>query len=137
MALAPVHYCATFDHDGKKYKIDIPHLVIPKCSNCGEISLDDYANKLIDRAFRAEAGLLAPEQILKNLKDLGLSQREFAARLKISEATLSRWVTGAQIQQRSLDQMMRIFFAYPEVRQALMDETRLSQIGSTVGQFQG
>ncbi len=39
--------------------------------------------------------------------------------LQIAEATLSRWETGAQIQQRSLDKLLRGFFGIEALRRFL------------------
>jgi hypothetical protein len=39
--------------------------------------------------------------------------------------TLSRWETGAQIQQRSLDRFLRAFFKLPELRETLQREEGL------------
>jgi hypothetical protein len=39
--------------------------------------------------------------------------------LQIADATLSRWETGAQIQQRSMDRLLRGFFFVPEFRRFL------------------
>jgi DNA-binding transcriptional regulator YiaG len=114
MALTPVHYSAKIDHDGRTYDVDIPALEVPKCANCGNFVLDDEANKQIDAVFRRQASLLTPEEIKKGIESLGMSQQAFADRLGISPSTLSRWVTGAQIQQRSLNRAMRALFVSPE-----------------------
>jgi hypothetical protein len=39
--------------------------------------------------------------------------------LDVSESTLSRWETGAQIQQRAMDKLLRGFFEVPAFRQYL------------------
>jgi hypothetical protein len=46
-------------------------------------------------------------------------QPEPAARLGIAVSTLSRWETGAPVQQHSLDRFLRIFFADEVARNAL------------------
>jgi len=48
-----------------------------------------------------------------------MTQKEAAERLGIAEATLSRWLTDTQIQSRALDNLLRVFFAFPVVREAL------------------
>jgi hypothetical protein len=37
----------------------------------------------------------------------------------IAEATLLRWHNETQIQSRAMDNLLRVFFAFPEVRAAL------------------
>jgi putative zinc finger/helix-turn-helix YgiT family protein len=117
-----VPYTTQIDYDGRKYTITIPDLVVPRCANCGTISLDDEANRQISAAFRKQAGLLSPEQIRSQRLALGLTQQTLADLLGVAVFTLSRWETGAQIQQRSLDRFLRAFFKLPELRQALRCE---------------
>ncbi len=112
-------YTIEIVHDGRSYTVTLPSLRRFRCRNCGEVNLDEEANKQISQAFRRQAGLLTPEEIRQNRKKLGLTQEELAERLSVAEATLSRWEKGWQIQQRSLDKLMRLFFELPEVRQFL------------------
>jgi putative zinc finger/helix-turn-helix YgiT family protein len=125
MELATVPYTTQIDHDGRKYTVTIPDLVVPRCANCGTISLDDEANRQISAAFRKQAGLLSPEQIRSQRLALGLTQQALADLLGVAVFTLSRWETGAQIQQRSLDRFLRTFFKLPELRKALQREESL------------
>jgi putative zinc finger/helix-turn-helix YgiT family protein len=111
-------------HDGRTYMVTVPSLRTFRCRNCGEVVLDTEANKQISRAFRHQAGLLMPEQIRQNREHLHLTQKELAERLSLAEATLSRWENGWQIQQRSLDKLLRLFFELPEVRRALQLPSR-------------
>jgi putative zinc finger/helix-turn-helix YgiT family protein len=122
VVLAAVPYTTQVDHDGRKYTVTIPDLVVPRCAKCGTISLDDEANRQISAAFRRQAGLLSPEQIRTHRVALGLTQQALAELLGVAVFTLSRWETGAQIQQRSLDRFLRAFFKLPELRQALQSE---------------
>jgi putative zinc finger/helix-turn-helix YgiT family protein len=125
MTLAAVDYATQFTHDGRQYSFTIPGLVVPRCGNCGEISLDPVATEQITAAFRKQAGLLAPEQIREQRQALRLTQQELADLLGIGVHTLCRWETGGQIQQRAFDRILRAFFKVPELRQALADESRL------------
>ena len=83
------------------------------------MSLDDEANQRIPEALRREIGLLPPEEIRQQRERLGLTQKELARHLDLAESTLSRWETGAQIQERCLDRLLRLFFELPEVRKHL------------------
>jgi len=116
MAIATVAYDIKIDHDGKKYDIHLPALSVPKCSNCGAISIDDAASEQIDIAFHQAANLLTPEQIAKLRDDLKLTQKDLAALMGISDSTLSRWESGTQIQQRAFDCYLRLVFASSWVR---------------------
>lgn len=114
-----VPYEVEVARDGRTYTVTVPELETPRCRNCGEIVLDDAANRQISEAFRHQACLLTPEQLRQGRESLGLTQKQLANRLEVAEATLSRWETGTQIQQRSLDRLLRLYFAFGIVREAL------------------
>jgi putative zinc finger/helix-turn-helix YgiT family protein len=117
MATAIVPYSIQIDHDGKKYLLQVPELSVPKCQSCGELSIDEEASDQIDKAFRREANLLTPHEIREGRIKAGFEQQQdFAQCFGIGVSTLSRWETGAQVQQRFHDGMLRTFFAIPEVR---------------------
>jgi putative zinc finger/helix-turn-helix YgiT family protein len=113
MRLATVPYAVTIEHDGRSYRVVLPDLTVPQCGHCGAISLDDEADQQISAAFRCEASLLAPEEIRQGRERLGLTQKQFANLLGVGEATVSRWETGAQIQQRAMDRFVRVCLASP------------------------
>lgn len=121
VALASIPYTVQVDHDGRKYEVTIPDLVVPRCGNCGTVILDEEANRQISAAFRKQAGLLSPEEIRDHRAALGLTQQALADLLGVGVWTLSRWETGAQIQQRSLDRFLRATFRLPELRRTLAD----------------
>lgn len=125
-------YSVDMEHDGRTYSVSIDGLEAPRCEECGEVVLDDHANRQISGAFRQQVGLLTPEQIRENRERLGKTQKELAATLGIAEATLSRWETGAQIQQRVMDRFLRLYFAIPSVRQTLADEKGMQALGALV-----
>ncbi len=113
-------YDAELDHDGKKYRVSIPDFQVALCEQCGRgMVFDDAANRRLSDALRSAVGLLSPEEIRTRREGLRLTQKELAARLHIAEATLSRWETGAQIQQRAMDAFLRVFFESPEARRIL------------------
>jgi putative zinc finger/helix-turn-helix YgiT family protein len=110
----PEDYVTTIDHDGRSYAVTVPGLPVLICKDCGNRTLDYDANKKVSRALRVAAGLLQPEEIRSNREQLKLTQKTLAERLGIAEATLSRWETGAQIQQRAFDKLLRVYFNVPE-----------------------
>ncbi len=120
-AVVPVviPYEADVEHDGRAYRLVFPDLSVQRCERCGTIILDDAAGDRISAALRREAGLLTPEDILAHRQARRLTQKQLAGCLGIAEATLSRWETGAQIQQRCLDRFLRVLFAFPSVRAVL------------------
>jgi putative zinc finger/helix-turn-helix YgiT family protein len=124
---ARVSYPVDVEYDGRKYKILVKGLKSPQCQKCHRIFPDAKANRQITQEFLRQAKLLTPQQIRRKREALGLTQKQFATILGFAEATISRWETGTQIQQRSLDNYLRIFFAFPDVRRALMDGIHLER----------
>jgi putative zinc finger/helix-turn-helix YgiT family protein len=112
-------YTAELDHDGRKYVVSISDLNVLRCEHCGAIVLDDEAEDRLVEGLRAKAGLLSPQEIRQKRESLRLTQKQLSNVLAISESTLSRWETGAQIQQRCMDKFLRCFFELPEVRRLL------------------
>jgi len=109
-------YAAELEHDGRAYQVTIPEVPVLQCSHCGAIVLVDAAEQLLSAALRHQAGLLTPSQIRQDRERLGLTQKEIATALRISESTVSRWETGAQMQQRSMDLLLRAFFELEPLR---------------------
>jgi putative zinc finger/helix-turn-helix YgiT family protein len=122
MRLATVPYAVTIDHDGRAYRVELLELKVPQCAHCHTISIDDEADRQISAAFRRAARLLAPEEIRQGREKLGLTQKQFGNLLGVGEATVSRWETGAQIQQRALDRFIRVCLASPAAVELLRDD---------------
>lgn len=115
-------YSMDTEHDGRKYSFSVSNLEVFRCENCGAIVLDDSANERIENALREAIGVLSPSEIRRRREALGLNQQQLADCLRISMYTLSRWETGAQIQQRAMDALLRTFFDVPEARRFLGGE---------------
>jgi putative zinc finger/helix-turn-helix YgiT family protein len=129
-------YVTELEHDGRKYAISLADFPVLKCRHCGEIYLDEAGDERLSDALRAAAGLLSPAEIRKDRERFGLTQKQLAGLFRISEFTLSRWEAGAQIQQRSMDAFLRIFFHSGEARRllgALERRTLELRTGGSVG----
>ena len=107
------------EHDGRKYAVSLQNFEVWQCRNCSETALDDSATQRLTDALRSAAGLLTPVEIRRNREALGFTQQQLADYLRISMFTLSRWETGAQIQQRTMDALLRVFFQSTEARNIL------------------
>ena len=112
-------YTVPMEHDGTVYDVTVPDLHTPRCANCGEVMLDDDAIDRLYHALREAAGLLMPEAIRAGRESLGLTQAQMASLLQAGPATVDRWETGGQIQQRAMDLLLRAFFQVPEFRRFL------------------
>jgi putative zinc finger/helix-turn-helix YgiT family protein len=126
MHLATMPYTTAVEHDGRTYHVEIPALTVPRCGNCRAISINDEADQQISAAFRRAAGLLAPEEIRQGREKLELTQKQFANLLGVGEATVSRWETGAQIQQRAMDRFLRVCLASPAAVELLRNDFQMS-----------
>src|SRR5438046_1435982 len=111
-----IPYQTEVEHDGRAYAVALDELEVLRCDRCGSIMLGDEANTKITAAFRVQAGLLTPAEIRANRESLGLTQKQLAGFLKISESTVCRWETGVQVQQLAMDALLRLFFEVPACR---------------------
>lgn len=128
--LATVAHATTIEHDGREYHVDIPALSVPQCGNCQAISIDNEADQQISAAFQREAKLLTPEEVRNGREGLGLTQKQFANLLGVGEATVSRWETGAQIQQRAMDRFLRVCLASSAAVELLLTDFQPSARGA-------
>lgn len=109
-------YSTTVKHDGRLYTVHIPDLAIPTCRKCGAQTFAVGDDDRIIAALRAQLGLLTPQEMQRRRGQLGLSQQEMAEQIGVAKETISRWETGALIQSRAMDNLMRLFFESEEVR---------------------
>lgn len=126
-------YSTSFEHDGRTDEISVSQLKAARCENCGETVLDDEANQQISAAIRAHLGLLSPDQIRQHREHLGIERGELASALGIAEASLSRLESGGQIQPRTVDRLLRLYFGSEQVRTVLADERQLASLIATSG----
>ena len=127
--MGTTEYRAEVRHDGRLYCFTIPRLEVPICQACGEKVFTETVDGQVNDALRAHLMLLTPDQIRDGIHRLGLSQKDFAARLGIAETTLSHWLNATQIQSRAIDNLLRVFFAFQQVRNALVRDRQDPQLG--------
>ena len=113
-------YSTRIEHDGATYDLVIRDFEAPRCEPCGEVQLTATADAQIRAALRKVVSLLSAEEIRRNRQELGLTQKALAEHLGAAEATISRWETGSLIQSKAMDNLLRVYFAFPQVRAALM-----------------
>jgi putative zinc finger/helix-turn-helix YgiT family protein len=112
-------YTSKVKHDGRAYEVRIPDLEIPTCRQCGEQYFTVGTDNRITTALRALVGLLEPQKIHEHRARLKMSQEELADQLGVAKETISRWETGAMIQSRAMDNLLRLYFESEEVRRLL------------------
>ena len=119
-------------YDGRIYDLVIDDLPVRRCSACGEVYYSVDSDERILAALRRQLRLLTPEHIRANLRSLSLQQNEAAARLGIAPETLSRWLSGGMVQSRAMDNLLRAFFACPDLRHNLSARGPRRRFGETV-----
>lgn len=101
------------------------------CDSCGETvfsadDLKDYA-EAENAAFREMHGLLSPSEIRAIREDHGLTQAQFEAVLGVKSPTVSRWETGAVVQTKPIDSLMRMFRNHQCVADDLLQRAELAR----------
>jgi putative zinc finger/helix-turn-helix YgiT family protein len=117
---AIIPYDAEVKHDGRLYAFLIPALQVNRCAACGEVLFSNVTDNQISQALREHLTLMSPQQIREALRALGLKQKELGDRIGVAPETISRWISGTHIQSRAMDNLMRLFFAFDNVRSALI-----------------
>lgn len=130
VVLEAISYDAEIRHDGRLHKFTVPNLEIPICRACGEKIFSEQVDDQINVALRSHLHLLTPAEMRTALGRVGMSQRDAADRLGIAEATLSRWLNDTQIQSRAMDNLLRVFFAVPQVRHVLTGGSQDPHLGA-------
>jgi putative zinc finger/helix-turn-helix YgiT family protein len=114
-----VPYTAEVKHDGVLHTLPLPALKIARCQSCGALFFTEETDEQISNALRAKLRLLTPTQIRAARKKLSADQKALAERLGVAKETISRWETGALIQSRAMDNLLRVYFALQAVRAVL------------------
>ena len=126
---ATVQHTSQIKHDGRLYTVAVPRLRVPQCGACGGLVFDNDADGQIAQALRHQLGFLSGKEIRNNREELGLSQREMAEHLGVAVETISRWENGALTPTRAMDRYLRVYFAVPAARAALVGQSGTSSLG--------
>jgi putative zinc finger/helix-turn-helix YgiT family protein len=121
--LATIEHDAEIKHDGRMYVIHIPELQVIRCGTCGEVFFTAATDAQISQALREHLGLLSPQEIRERIARLGLMQKQLGERIGVAAETISRWLSGAYIQSRAMDKLMRLFFEREGTRLASRGES--------------
>ena len=119
-------------YEGRLHTIPLKGLAVAVCSSCNERVFTSEADEAIRTAMREQLHLLTPEQIQAAIRKLGLKQKELAARLGVADETVSRWISGSMLQTRAMDNLLRAYFALPQVRAALTGASQDPDFGTSV-----
>ncbi len=119
LAPATIDYETTRVHDGREFPIRVLGLDVLKCGKCGAIVLSDAADERVYEQLRCAAGILSPDEIRRHRETIGLTVKDLARLVREHEATVARWESGGQLQNRPMDLLLRLLFKLPEVRKEL------------------
>jgi hypothetical protein len=106
-------------HDDSIYHLEFAALKSPKCRSCGELVFSLSVSDQIEDALRVKAGLLMPEEVRSRRIALRLTPEDLSRRIGYPEETVGKIEERFLIQTRALDNMLRLYFAFPNVREAL------------------
>ena len=122
-------YTAKVKHDGVVHELHLPALEIPRCQSCGQTTMTTAVDEQVNAALRAKLRFLTPAQIRQGIEQLGLKQHQLAQKLGVAQETISRWLNGVLIQSRAMDNLLRVYFAFPEVRAVLRGDYQDPRLG--------
>jgi putative zinc finger/helix-turn-helix YgiT family protein len=126
-----IDYVAKVKQDGVLHELHLPGIEVPRCQTCGGLTITSAVDERVNDALRLRLRLLTPAQMREGIKKLGLKQQELAEKLGVAPETISRWVNGALIQSRAMDNFLRVYFAVPEVRAVLQGTGQDPNLGTT------
>ncbi len=102
--------------------IIVPNSKWQECQACGESILAQSLLEKLEEQRYARLELLTPEQIKHIRQAAGLTQSQIAEKLGIGEKTYTRWETGKCLQNKSSDNLIRLFAKNPAMFDALKTE---------------
>ena len=126
---ASITYNAEMKHDGRVHQFVVTDLPIDKCEHCGEQWFTSVTDKSLQDALRTHLCLLHPNEVRQKLRDLSLSQTAFANRIGVAPETVSRWMNGRAVQNRAMDNLMRLFLGMNAVRSVLTERGPVEGLG--------
>jgi DNA-binding transcriptional regulator YiaG len=116
-------------YDGKLREFFVSDLPIEQCEKCGEQWFTSTTDDVLQSGLRTYLCLLHPAEIRQRLSELSLNQIQFANRIGVAEETVSRWLNERSIQNRAMDNLMRLFLGLESVRAVLSEHGPTEGLG--------
>lgn len=79
-----------------------------RCTNCGFEFTDGDAEEVRHEAVCRYLGVLSPREVRELRSNYRLTQSEFAQLTGFGEASIKRWETGLNIQNKAADKLLRL-----------------------------
>lgn len=108
-------------------QVDLP---VRRCKACDLQFLDHEGERLRHEAVCRHLGVLSPSEVLGIRKGYGMSRSAFAEVTGLGEATLSRWESGAVIQNLANDRYLRLL-SLPGVMASLKEQNTLKYVSQS------
>ena len=118
-------------YDGAIRQVPVDGMPEWHCAICDVSTLHDESDEILEDALRKHMRLLQPSELRTARESLGLKQKELADLTGCASESLSRWETGAVLQSRAYDRLLRLFFHLPEAREMLVDLESDPTLGTT------
>lgn len=111
---------------GESFTVQAEALVCPRCGDVTLTEEQSLSYSVISAdAYRKAHSLLTTAEMKAARRRLGLSQKQFADRLRVGIASVKRWEAGA-IQDESSDKLIRLCTDPKEARANLREIERLT-----------
>jgi putative zinc finger/helix-turn-helix YgiT family protein len=118
-------------YDGAVRQVPVDRMPEWHCAACDVSTLHDDSDEILQDALRKHMRLLHPAELRAARESLGLKQKELADLTGCASESLSRWETGAVLQSRAYDRLLRLFFHLPAARDMLADLESDPTLGTT------
>lgn len=124
-------------------EIVIENATWDECSSCEERILTLELEQSLEAERYSRLGLLTPDEIKEIRKRLGLNQVEMAQLLGVGDKSYTRWETGASIQNKSNDNLIRLVSQNPglltqlEAQRQPGRDVKIAEYLKSLGQIKG
>lgn len=118
----------TYEYKGRR--THVKNVLIRKCDTCNESfeMLDDneHVYKELTQFRRRVDKLLTPSEIQEIRKHFNMTQEELARKLGVAQKTFARYESGAVIQGKAMDHLLRILKEMPEAMDVIEGKRKVS-----------
>lgn len=129
LALQQTHVVQSFPYRKENEEVQLTAEVPAwQCTNCGFEFTDGDAEELRHEAVCRYLGVLSPREIRELRSNYRLTQSEFAQLTGFGEASIKRWETGLNIQNKAADKLLRLL-RDRRVYDMLQESERVSEAG--------
>jgi putative zinc finger/helix-turn-helix YgiT family protein len=111
-----------------------------RCGVCGEEQFSFEQMQAVEReaarVYREQEGYLQPEEIRALRERWGLTQAQLEEALGLGKKTVVRWEAGRVLQQRAMDNLLRVMERFPQVLAflAVNHDVRVSEAIGHIGE---